>query len=136
MNHTIFMHMAEAQADKSLCQDRQVGAVIVLQNGQTFAACNRCLDAEIVVHAEIAALNLVLNSGINPFEISAIYVTCRPCKHCTDSLLSFGVKAVYYRDSQPEMSHLQKFVNAGVLVDGRWVMGQVQDSWAKRNNTA
>ena len=76
---------------------------------------------------------------------ATLYVTRRPCSRCTAMLLPLGLKAIYYRDAQPEMGHLSDLVAAGVLVDGElWnrderdkkqrerAVESAQVTWAKR----
>lgn len=136
MNHVEMMRLAEQNARHSDCTERQVGAVAVLSNGDAISSCNSAAwddtngnhaESKIVVMAELG--EHILNGA-------TLYTTCRPCARCTEMLLSLGLKAVYYRDAQPEMGHLQRLRDAGVLVDGGWITGRVAESWAERNGVA
>ena len=130
------MRLAERNAKHSDCTERQVGAVARLANGDAISSCNTAAwdgtngnhaESKIVVTAEIG--EHILNGA-------TLYTTCRPCARCTEMLLSWGLRAIYYRDAQPEMGHLQRLRDAGVLVDSGWITGRVAESWAERNGVA
>lgn len=134
MKHIEMMHLADAIAKHSRCPERKVGAVLVsgvhgrkMQAGNS-AACDDTnanhAESKLVVMARDARWSLV---G------ATLYTTCRPCVRCTEMLLPLGLKAIYYRDEQPEMGHLQRFRAHGVEVDGGWITGRVAESWAERN---
>ena len=134
--HIEMMNLAERNARHSDCVERQVGAVAVLSNGDAISSCNSAAcddtngnhaESKLVVMARDARWSLI---G------ATLYVTCRPCVRCTEMLLPLGLKAIYYRDEQPEMGHLQALRDAGVLVDGGWIQGRVAESWAERNGVA
>ena len=136
MNHIEMMRLAEQNAKHSDCTERQVGAVARLANGDAISSCNTAAwdgtngnhaESKIVVTAEIG--EHILNGA-------TLYTTCRPCARCTEMLLPLGLRAIYYRDAQPEMGHLQALRDSGVLVDGCWIQGQVADMWAERNGVA
>ena len=133
MKHIEMMNLAERNARHSDCVERQVGAVAVLANGDAISSCNSAAcddtngnhaESKLVVMARDARWSLI---G------ATLYVTCRPCVRCTQMLLPLGLKAIYYRDEQPEMGHLQALRDAGVLVDGGWIQGQIQQSWAEHS---
>lgn len=110
-----------------------MGAVALLANGDAISACNSAAwDGTNGNHAE-AKIVVMVELGEHILNGATLYTTCRPCARCTEMLLPWGLKAVYYRDAQPEMGHLQRLRDAGVLVDGGWILGQVQESWAERN---
>ena len=131
MNHIEMMQLAEHVAKQSVCPDRQVGAVLVSGTGGWVATPNDKKANESNLHHAEAKLVTMIGSP-SYFYGATLYVTCRPCVRCTEMLLPLGLKAVYYRDEQPEMDHLQQLRDAGVLVDGSWIQGQVQESWAER----
>ena len=133
-SHIEMMRLADAIAKNSRCPERKVGAVLVsgvhgrrMQAGNS-AACDDTngnhAESKLVVMARDARWSLV---G------ATLYTTCRPCVRCTEMLLPWCLKAVYYRDAQPEMGHLQRLRDAGVYVNGGWITGRVAESWAERN---
>lgn len=132
--HIEMMRLADAIAKNSRCPERKVGAVLVssvhgrkMQAGNS-AACDGTngnhAESKLVMMAQDARWSLI---G------ATLYVTCRPCVRCTEMLLPLGLKAIYYRDDQPEMGHLQRLRDAGVLVDGGWITGRVAESWAEHS---
>ena len=139
MNHVEMMRLAERCAQNSDCADREVGAVVVLAEGGAISASNTAAwdstndnhaESKLVVMAELMRKSL---------EGATIYTTCRPCARCTAMLVGRGIKAIYYRDRQPEMGHLQELVKDGAYLNSNWIAGQlptvleqVQKSWADR----
>ena len=140
MNHIEMMRLAEKVALQSPCADRKVAATIV-RAGQTqpeSAHNTIALDDSNDHHAEARLISWVL-AMFGTVEGATIYTTCRPCARCTDLLIGKGVKAIYYRDAQPVMEHLQKLRDDGVYLNSNWIAGQqptvleqVQKSWADR----
>ena len=136
MNHIEMMQLAQKNARYGDCVERQVGAVAVFANCDVISSCNSAAwDSTNDNHAES---KLVVMAGLMRKDLSGatLYTTCRPCARCTEMLLPLGLRAVYYRDAQPEMGHLQALRDSGVLVDGCWIQGQVADMWAERNGVA
>lgn len=139
MNHVEMMRLAERVTQNSDCADRKVGAVVVLAEGGAICASNTAAwddtndnhaESKLVVMAELMRKSL---------EGATLYTTCRPCARCTAILLGRGIKAIYYRDRQPEMGHLQQLVKDGVYLNSGWIAGQqpieldqVQKSWVER----
>jgi len=134
MNHIEMMRLAEQNAKHSDCTECKVGAVAVLgdQGGMISAFNTAIFDGSNANHAEYKIVTMA-NLGGESLYGATLYVTRRPCARCTEMLLPLGLKAVYYRDAQPEMGHLQRFRAHGVEVDGGWIVGQVAESWAERN---
>lgn len=133
MNHIEMMRLAEQNAKHSDCTERNVGAVALLANGDAISSCNSAAwDRTNGNHAE-SKIVVMAELGGHSLRGAALYTTCRPCVRCTEMLLPLGLKAIYYRDEQPEMGHLQRLRDAGVLVDGGWIQGQIQQSWAERS---
>jgi len=140
MNHVEMMRLAESVALQSPCADRKVAATIV-RAGQTQpeSACNTiALDDSNDHHAEARLISWAL-AMFGTVEGATLYTTCRPCARCTDMLVGKGLKAIYYRDTQPAMEHLQKLRDDGVHLNGWWIKGQlpapleqVQQTWADR----
>jgi len=139
MSHVEMMRLAERITQNSDCADRKVGAVIALAEGGAISASNTAAwDDTNDNHAES---KLVVMAGLMRKDLSGatLYTTCRPCARCTAMLVGRGIKAIYYRDAQPVMEHLQKLRDDGVYLNSNWIAGQqptvldqVQKSWADR----
>ena len=137
MKHIEMMRLAESVALQSPCADRKVGATIFrageVQPESTYNSS--ATDDSNSHHAEAILISWALKR-FGSVKGATLYTTCRPCARCTEMLLPLGLKAIYYRDAQPDMGHLQQLRDSGVLVDGSWIQGQVQESWAERNGVA
>ena len=139
MSHVEMMRLAERAAQNSYCADRKVGAVVVLAEGGAICASNTAAwDDTNDNHAE-SKLIVMVDLMRKSLEGATLYTTCRPCARCTAILLGRGIKAIYYRDAQPVMEHLQKLRDDGVHLNSNWIAGQqptvleqVQKSWAER----
>jgi len=139
MNHVEMMRLAERVTQNSDCADRKVGAVVVLAEGGAICASNTAAwDDTNDNHAE-SKLIVMVELMRKSLEGATLYTTCRPCARCTDMLVGKGLKAIYYRDTQPAMEHLQKLRDDGVHLNGWWIKGQlpapleqVQQTWAER----
>ena len=130
--HIEMMRLADAIAKNSKCPERKVGAVLLTGTGGQVATPNDKKTNESNHHHAEAKLVMMI-SPLSHFDGATLYVTCRPCVRCTEMLLPLGLKAIYYRDDQPEMGHLQRLRDAGVYVNGGWITGRVAESWAERN---
>jgi len=139
MGHIEMMHLAERVTQNSDCADRKVGAVVVLAEGGAICASNTAAwDDTNDNHAE-SKLIVMVELMRKSLEGATLYTTCRPCARCTAMLVGRGIKAIYYRDRQPEMAHLQKLRDDGVYLNSGWIAGQlpapleqVQQTWADR----
>jgi len=139
MGHIEMMRLAERVTQNSDCADRKVGAVVVLAEGGAICASNTAAwDDTNDNHAE-SKLIVMVELMRKSLEGSTLYTTCRPCARCTAMLVGRGIKAIYYRDRQPEMGHLQQLVKDGVYLNSGWIAGQqpielspAQKSWAER----
>lgn len=139
MNHAEMMRLAERITQNCDCADRKVGAVIALAEGGAISASNTAAwDDTNDNHAE-SKLIVMVELMRKSLEGATLYTTCRPCARCTAMLVGRGIKAIYYRDRQPEMGHLQQLVKDGVYLNSGWIAGQqptvlerVQRTWAER----
>jgi len=139
MGHIEMMHLAERITQNSDCADRKVGAVVVLAEGGAISASNTAAwDDTNANHAE-SKLVVMARDARWSLVGATLYTTCRPCVRCTAMLLPLGLKAIYYRDAQPVMEHLQKLRDDGVYLNSGWIAGQlpapleqVQQTWVKR----
>ena len=140
MSHVEMMRLAESVALQSPCADRKVAATIV-RAGETqpeSAHNTIALDDSNDHHAEARLITWAL-AVFGTVDGSTLYTTCRPCARCTAMLVGRGIKAIYYRDAQPDMGHLQALVRDGVYLNSGWIAGQqptvleqVQKTWADR----
>ena len=139
MNHVEMMRLAERITQNSDCADRKVGAVVVLAEGGAISASNTAAwDDTNDNHAE-SKLVVMVELMRKSLEGATLYTTCRPCARCTAMLVGRGIKAIYYRDAQPVMEHLQKLRDDGVYLNSGWIAGQqpieleqVQKTWVER----
>lgn len=114
-----YMEIAQTVAKRSNCLRRDVGALIVLENGIVSTGyngtpfgikncndggCPRCssnalthtgYDNCICVHAEQNALLLAAKRGI-AINKSSIYVTLRPCLNCLVYMIQAGICEIVY----------------------------------------
>ena len=101
----MFFRVALALAARASCQVRQVGCVIVDEEGQIVstgyngrasgvANCEdqACRNGCEGVHAEVNALLRAGNRGC------ILYVTCAPCWHCIKAIINSKVKQIKYLD--------------------------------------
>lgn len=127
-----FMLLAKLAATRTTCYSRPVGAVIardkrILATGYNGAPPGtwHCTDAKQcfwrqpenhvdgieprelsrAVHAEMNAIAHAARNGIS-IEGGSIYVTLSPCMSCFKSLLSAGIRTVYFE-------HIYDFNNHG-----------------------
>ena len=144
MSHIEMMRLAEKVALKSVCKRAQVGAVVITKSGKRYTGynlnahnpCAVCEGADgrtlpDVIHAEDHALGFVDES-----DGAVIYVTRQPCIKCAQLITAAGIKTVYYRDADDKTWGLRWLAWHGVEVDSRWILGQTQDSWADRWQSA
>ena len=109
--HTYCMKLAEMAADRSTCDRRHVGSVIVVDksvvstgyNGSVRGA-DHCddighlmIDGHCVrtIHSEANAIVQAAKNGIN-INDSTMYVTDRPCWNCFKLIVNAGIRTVYY----------------------------------------
>lgn len=119
-----FMALAESIAKQSICQRRQVGAVIVMNNALVESAYNspiipshQCddwcpglqgLDCP-VTHAELRVFNETatkFGGAVMAISNCVLYVTCAPCKMCRRVLDGAVLKKVYFKELSPNSAPL------------------------------
>ncbi len=115
--HQSFMAEAQAEAEKSKCWWRQVGAVAVKGGKVIFRGFNRMLPNEdecykigcirdsiapgkqpeicSVTHAEATIISLAANEGVS-LKGTTLYVTHFPCPACAKLVALAGFKKVVY----------------------------------------
>ena len=131
---TDYQQLAEAQARLSKCTRRRVGAVLVHPVGWKFFGHNRSTDGgpceceqgvtrSAVVHAEEAAIWSAHSVDLTG---AVLYVTHQPCIRCARLIVSRGIRAVHYRDTDDKQDGLQVLLDAGVRAE-RWPNQQQVD---------
>jgi len=109
-NHTFFMRLALAQAQKNLGNTKEnpsVGCVITKNNSVVSIGYTSINGRP---HAEQNAINL---SKIN-LKNSELYVTLEPCSHygktppCTKSIIKNGIKKVFFSIKDPDLRSYNK----------------------------
>lgn len=144
MKHIEMMHLAESVALRSVCKRAQVGAALSHpQDGDRYVGwnmrpCGGCCEGwdgrtlPDVTHAEDMAIHgaYTYQDDLNGWTL---YVTRQPCIHCARLITAAGIKSVYYRDKDDKDWGLRWLTWHGVEVDGGWIMGRVQESWAEHS---
>lgn len=105
----MYMQIAYTVAERSACERKKVGAVIVRDgnilsygwNGMPRGYDNVCeIDGAtnpLVIHAERNALNK-LRRSTETSEDAVLYVTMAPCVHCAIEAIDAGIRTVYYSE--------------------------------------
>lgn len=127
-----FMELAEKLATRSTCDRANVGVVIVNDDNRIVSTgyngsvpgnphCNDVghvlKDGHCVatVHAEINAISYCAKEGI-ALKNTTMYVTHFPCINCTKSVISAGIKKVYYRNDYRVDDYALKLFNDNNVV--------------------
>ena len=112
--HKYFMDIAELVSERSTCDRKKVGAVIVKDknilatgyNG-SIAGLEHCDDIghDLVgghcvrtIHAEQNAIVQAAKHGV-AINNAEIYVNTYPCWNCFKLLANAGIKTIYYKDA-------------------------------------
>lgn len=121
-----YLKYAKTISEKSTCLSRHVGAVIVKDNQILATGYNGapaklpsceagggCLRRQMNipsgtrhelcrgVHAEQDAINYAAKMGISIYG-STLYCTTYPCSMCAKSIISSGIKTIYYIEGYPD----------------------------------
>jgi dCMP deaminase len=144
-NHEIIvlMKLAFEEAERSTCQSRKVGCVIVpKKSGVTIVTHNdypyalnttcgeqkecRCfdeqytpgegLDRAYALHAEANGIATAAHMGIS-LKDATLICTDLPCNDCAKLILAAGIKYVYYNREYPKSRALEWFDKAGVICE-------------------
>lgn len=122
------MEAAFAYAKLSYCTRRQVGCVIVKQDGTTSIGFNgtppnwdnRCEDESgktypYVLHAEANAISKMAKHGGGGTGAS-VFVTASPCLDCAKQLASIGIKELYYAIERQDRSGIEFLEQSNIPV--------------------
>lgn len=120
---SFYMGLAESVAAGSKCERRQVGAVIVDEdgrivstgfNGQPRGVPNKCEDENTlptVIHAE---LNAILFSR-RSLKGCKLYVTMSPCLHCASCIIQSGIIEVVFKEPYRITAGIEFLNSAGII---------------------
>ena len=135
-----FMEMAELARQRSTCQRRHVGAVIVKDNRVIATGYNGvprgirhceetgCLRQQLNVpsgkmhelcrglHAEQNAIIQAACMG-SSIEGGTLYCTTQPCVICTKMIINAGIKRVVIKESYPDALAQEMAAEAGLVID-------------------
>jgi tRNA(adenine34) deaminase len=99
INHEDYMQQALAQAKLAATMDEvPVGAVLVCEDGQVFAAHNAPISKhDATCHAEIEVMRQA-SAAIGNYRLlnSTLYVTLEPCLMCAGAIIHARVGTVVY----------------------------------------
>lgn len=133
----IMMQVCEAVAERSTCRNRNVGAVICVDDRIVSTGYNgapkgfeHCIDIGICLrkdcghgegldlcpasHAEQNAIASAARNGIT-VKGGTLYCTTRPCSWCAKLIVCAGITKVIYRDWYDCPLTTTIFTSAGVL---------------------
>ena len=123
-----YIRMASIWAEKSYCQRRQVGALIVKDkmiisdgyNGTPSGFENVCEDENnvtkpYVLHAEANAITKIARSN-NSSNGATMYVTASPCIECAKLIIQAGIKRVVYSEKYRLEDGIELLKRAGIEV--------------------
>lgn len=134
-----FLRIAELVAERSTCERRKVGAVLVRDkrllatgyngapHGLRHCADIGCLRTKLKIkpgnrievcrgiHAEQNAIVQAATFGIN-VSGATLYCTHEPCITCTKILLNAGIKDLCVRAAYPDSSAAEMLKEAGIRV--------------------
>jgi len=100
-----YMELALQQAELAAeCGEVPVGAVLVLPDGQKFAAHNAPIsNHDATAHAEIQVIRIACQAIGNYRLVGAqLFVTLEPCTMCAGAIIHARIKRVVYGASEPK----------------------------------
>lgn len=129
-----FMEIAEKLASRSTCDRANVGVVIVNSDNRiistgyngSIAGNPHCSDVGhklrdghciATVHAEVNTISYCAKEGIS-LKNSILYVTHFPCINCAKTIISSGIKKIYYKnDYRVDEYALELFNFNGIILE-------------------
>ncbi len=134
-----YLAMARIWGQKSYCQRRKVGALLVKDkmiisdgyNGTPSGFENICEDGNnttkpYVLHAEANAITKVAKSN-NSSEGSTLYVTASPCLECAKLIIQSGIRRVVYGEMYRIDDGIRLLQRAGI--DVKYVEYEISEEW-------
>jgi len=123
-----YMDIAKRWSLLSLCEKKQVGAIIVKDrmiisdgfNGTPTGFDNVCEDNNnkthwYTLHAEANAILKLASSTQNSMG-ATLYITCSPCPECSKLIYQSGIKRVVYCDNYKTFEGIEFLKKAGIEV--------------------
>ncbi len=124
------MQIALIVAERSTCERKSVGAVIVrdgrvLSTGYAGAPsglrhcspdlCDIMAPCDRTVHAEANAIAFAAREGIST-NMAEIFVTCSPCVNCAKLIINSGIAKVTYLEEYRDIGPIALLTAANVQV--------------------
>jgi dCMP deaminase len=126
----LYLKIAQEVSERSTCERKHVGAVIVPRRGILLIGYNgapaglpHCLDVGCLIapdggclrtqHAEANAIAWAARNGI-ALEGAEIYATISPCLFCAKMIINAGIKAVHFTDRYRDTEPLNYLDDAGI----------------------
>ena len=122
-----FKQICLVTKSRSPCERLQVGCLLVKDNRIISQGYNGFLPGcphqsvvrnnheQATVHAEQNAISHAARNGIR-INDSKAYITHYPCINCLKSLLSSGIKEIYYLHNYKNDSTVKKIVEDGKII--------------------
>ena len=124
-----YLRMAKEWSKLSLCNRKQVGAIIVKDrmiisdgyNGTPTGFENYCEDEDgytkwYVLHAEANAI-LKVAASTQSCKGATLYITLSPCKECSKLIHQAGIIRVVYSQAYKDTSGLDFLKKAGIELE-------------------
>lgn len=117
-----FSKIIKVTAKRSPCERLKVGCIIVKDNRIIASGYNGFISGfkhesivrdnheQMTVHAEQNAICDVARRGVS-VEHSTIYITHYPCINCFKSIISSGIKKIYYLNDYKNDELVEKLIN-------------------------
>ena len=126
-----YMDIAERTAQMSYAVRRQVGSVIVVDNGIVSTGyngravgepnvCEYKVDGVLVtrkdvIHAEDNAIRRVYERNLCAHG-GTIYITLSPCMQCAEKIIESGIKNVIYKNEYSDLYGVRVLIDKGINV--------------------
>ena len=126
-----YMDIAERTAQMSYAVRRQVGSVIVVDNGIVSTGYNgRAVGEPNVCEYKVDGV-LVTRQDVIPAEDNAIrrvhernlcahggtiYITLSPCMQCAEKIIESGIKNVIYKNEYSDLYGVRVLIDKGINV--------------------
>ena len=124
-----YMDMAKRWGELSLCEKKQVGALVVKDrmiisdgfNGTPHLFDNNCEDQDgkthwYTLHAEANAILKLAASTQNSIG-ATLYITCSPCRDCAKLIYQSGIKRVVYSNEYKTLDGVEFLKKAGIQIE-------------------
>lgn len=130
----LYLYMAQLVAQRSTCQRRKVGAVVVSQDGMDHwfgynegpAGAPHCPGVMVCTHGKgsgcsytvHAEANALLKANRDKLQGGTMYLTLSPCPSCCGLIINAGVARVVYVEEYPTIDESRALLErAGVALE-------------------